>query len=78
MVRKVRLKGKTLHGKTRIHQHGEIWEVLQPTSRGTHSRLELQSLNKTMGGFSDGRRVKDRRWVHPTNDFNFEVIEIDA
>ena len=72
---RVRLIGKTLHGKNRIRQHGDIWEVVDRPDRP--DRLALQSLNKTFGGFSDGHKEKDLRWVFPENDPNFEVIEID-
>ena len=73
MVKRVRLIGKTLHGKNRIHQHGDIWEVVDFTA----DRWKLRSLYKTLGGFSDGHKEKDERWVFPKNDPNFEVIEID-
>lgn len=72
---RVRLIGKTLHGKNRIRQHGDIWEVVDRPDRP--DRLALQSLNKTFGGFSDGHKEKDWRWVFPKNDPDFEVIEID-
>ena len=70
---RVRLIGKTLHGKNQIRQHGDIWEVVH----SNQPCLALRSLNKTFGGFSDGHKEKDLRWVFPENDPNFEVIDID-
>ena len=28
MAEIIRLRGRTNHGKNRIHEHGEMWEVL--------------------------------------------------
>ena len=75
MVGKVKLIGKTLHGKNRVHQHGDIWEVLC-CQNGQFGPLGLQSLNKTFGGFTDCHKEKDWRWVLPENDLNFEVINM--
>lgn len=59
------LKGKTRHGKNRIHQHGDTWSVLQCTN----GRMLLQSLNKTDKG------VHDMRWVELREDQNFSWEE---
>ena len=69
------LRGISKHGKNRIHQHGNVWRV---TKIGSHFRgasaVGLESLEETFGGFADGRRVKDGRWISVTNDPNFETI----
>ena len=70
------LKGVTGHGKNRINQHGKTWRVREGFSWLQRGALNLESLEETFGGFSDGHRVKDGRWVHPTNDQNFEVTKV--
>ena len=60
------LKGKTLHGKNRVREHGERWRKLNATSPLRKGEIAIESL-KTGGG---------ARWVHPTNDPDFEVKEV--
>lgn len=76
------LKGKTNHGKNRINQHGSTWMVnTQCNGSGTGGwnkclgpeKIMLESLNETFGGFADGRKVKDGRWISVTDDPNFDV-----
>jgi hypothetical protein len=69
------LKGKTNHGKNRINQHGSTWMVnTQWDGNNFHGgKIMLESLNETFGGFADGRKVKDGRWISVTNDPNFDV-----
>lgn len=68
-MRTVKLVGKTLHGKNRISQHGEVWEVIKESELF----LYLQSLNNT---FSNGGKFeKDIRQVGKKDDPNFEIIE---
>ena len=59
------LKGKTLHGKNRVREHGERWRKLNATSPLRKGEISIESV-KTGGG---------ARWVHPTNDPDFEVTE---
>lgn len=54
----VKLKGKSLKGKNRIREHGEIWDVLV-----IDREMLLESLDK-----------KDKRWVEQEDDKDFEII----
>ena len=74
-MEQVRLIGKTKHGKDRIRQHGDVWNVLAhstPLAR----RLVLQSLGDT---FTLGdRKIKDVRGVLPFDDPNFDIVVQDG
>ena len=74
---KVKLTGKTKHGKNRIAQHGAVWNVIGHDDFRGRDAWILQSLDKTMGGFADGSRVHDMRWVHVVNDDNFDWEIVD-
>jgi len=65
----VRLKGISRHGKNRINQHGDVWEVIDEQLR----QLLLQSLEETEG--PKHNKVKDMRWISATEDRNFEIVE---
>lgn len=69
---KIKLSGKTLHGKNRINQHGEIWTIIKTEG----ARVYIESENRT---FTIGeRKVKDGRWIDLNNDPNFKVEEYDG
>ena len=59
------LKGKTLHGKNRVREHGERWRKLNATSPLRKGEISIISV-----------KTGDERWVHPTNDPDFEVTEV--
>ena len=59
------LKGRTLHGKNRVREHGERWRKLNATSPLRKGEIAIESV-----------KTGDGRWVHPTLDPNFEVKEI--
>ena len=59
----VKLTGKTNHGKNRVREHGSKWEVLDHTSPLQPNKLWVRST-----------LTWDTRWVHPTNDTNFNVV----
>lgn len=64
----IELKGKTLHGKNRINEHGNLWLIKE--IRG--NSLSLRSKDKT---FKIGTEfIHDGRWVEIKNDKNFEII----
>ena len=73
----LKLTGKTNHGKNRINQHGEIWRVKEDSTFRGQPAWHLQSIDKTFGGFKDGHRDFDGRWVLKQNDPNFdwEIVE---
>jgi hypothetical protein len=67
MPKQVRLTAKTSKGKTRIHNSGDVWNIVEDaiealTPPPPAGSLLLHSL--------DGR---DWRWVTVQNDPNFEV-----
>ena len=73
---KVKLTGKTNHGKNRIAQHGAVWNVIGHGSFHGRCSWMLESLNKTTGR-SDGIRIHDKRWVNKVNDKNFDLEMVD-
>jgi hypothetical protein len=58
------LKGKTRKGKTRIGMHGPLWTVVQVNMEPRPDEMLVRS--------QDGR---DLRWIHPTADPNFMIVE---
>lgn len=70
----ITLKGITRHGKNRIHQHGNVWDVVSEGKFRGFEAWNLKSLEKTEG--PRDAKVHDGRWVHKNNDPNFEIIEI--
>lgn len=55
------LEGKTRHGKNRINQHGNRWNIIELRQ----GRMLLESENKTDKGGHDWR------WVDLHDDSNF-------
>tara|TARA_A100001201_G_scaffold133160_1_gene120173 strand:- start:346 stop:573 length:228 start_codon:yes stop_codon:yes gene_type:complete len=72
IVMNVVLKGKTRHGKNRIHQHGDVWVVEGRGQFRGQPALSLRSMWTTFMG-----STFDRRWVLEKNDENFDwkVVE---
>ena len=68
----VKLKGKTRHGKNRIHQHGDTWAIESHGKFQGQPAWSLRSLEKTEG--PKGNKGFDGRWVLKHNDPNFEVV----
>jgi|HubBroStandDraft_6_1064221.scaffolds.fasta_scaffold298177_2 hypothetical protein len=72
------LKGKTLKGKNRIREHGDKWVIFMVGDelplKFLHGKIlivpEKDWNNKE--AFENG--WKEMRWIHPTNDPDFEVI----
>ena len=62
----IRLKGITGHGKNRIREHGELWEVLEfPTGVVSMTpKSALLPIKSVMTG--------EERWL---DEKNFEIIE---
>ena len=68
----IRLKGKTQHGKNRIHQHGDIWLV----EHVDVWKVMLRSRNRTFK--AGGVMHHDGRWIKNGIDKNFEIVEINC
>ena len=69
----VRLKGKSRHGKNRINQHGDVWEVVDEQL----TKLLLHSLEKTFKDTPGRVPEKDWRWISAIDheDSNFTIVE---
>ena len=68
----IRLKGKSGHGKNRIHEHGDLWLVIHVDT----NKVMLRSRNKT---FKAGDEIHhDGRWIDQGVDKNFEIVEINC
>ena len=75
-MEQVRLIGKTKHGKDRIRQHGNVWNVLAHPTALSARRLVLESLHET---FTLGdTKIKDVRGVLPFDDPNFDIVVQDG
>ena len=86
---RVRLKAKSRHGKNRISQHGDLWEVDET------SHLKWKWRENSSADWKPAKRSKDSfllrsidcecstcdkwgqdwRWVKRVNDPNFDIIE---
>ena len=60
------LKGKTGHGKNRIREHGNVWEVLTDADIGVLGRSQPMQ-------FPHIRSVQTGEWRW-FDDINFEVV----
>jgi hypothetical protein len=58
----LKLEGLTGHGKNRIREHGEHWEVLKFIDGG---RLLITAMEST-----------DVRWIESVNDVNFSYLVV--
>ena len=78
----LKLKGITRHGKNRIHQHGEWWEVNTVGTFEGFTAVLLNSRNETFAIRGRGNSkeewkttmIHDQRWVHIKEDKNFQVV----
>ena len=71
-VKRIRLKGKSGHGKNRIREHGDLWLVVHVDT----NKVMLRSRNKT---FKAGDEMHhDCRWIDQGVDKNFEIVEINC
>lgn len=67
----VRLKGKTQHGKNRIHQHGDVWEVTSISIKRQLMWLDSQGETFRLKDL----KMKDSRNIRIWNDEHFEIVE---
>ena len=73
-MKQVRLIGKTKHGKDRIRQHGDVWNVLESKAPPFGHAMVLESLRET---FTLGdTKIKDVRGVKTLDDPNFDWEKI--
>ena len=81
---KVKLKGKTRHGKNHVSQHGDLWKVgrivdgelgkgFVRSSNAPGPWLWLESINCKCSTCE--KWGQDGRWVSERMDDNFNVIE---
>lgn len=65
----IRLEGKTLKGRNRIHEHGEWWKLIKT------SNFVLFSNQKGPWILVESvKHPKHNRWVHTSMDTDFKVI----
>tara|TARA_B100000131_G_C17798940_1_gene484613 strand:+ start:358 stop:615 length:258 start_codon:yes stop_codon:yes gene_type:complete len=71
----VLLKGTSRHGKNRVDQHGDVWEVV--ATEGPRDGVALRSKNKTFntGGTGDNKWIHDGRWIDQPTDNDFEILK---
>ena len=70
----IKLKGISRHGKNRINQHGDKWEVDALGTFNGEPAVRCRSENKTFCVGFKTIKQRDARWVHLKNDKDF-VIE---
>ena len=56
----IKIRGVTRHGKNRVHEHGEMWEVTEWKSELRPGLQLIRSL-----------KTNDERWLDPDN---FEIV----
>ena len=68
------LTGKTKHGKNRIHQHGNVWNVTFMSMQTDKNRMMLESLHETTTLHVSGEtlRFKDARNIDKVDDKDFD------
>ena len=64
---KVRVKAKSMKGKNRIHEHGEVWIVKKIW--GTSVLLREDNNTKS-------HHLQGLRWVDGADDPDFEIIGV--
>ena len=69
---RILLKGKTRHGKNRIHQHGDFWIVKNVSRFRGQPAIAVQSEHKTEG--PKDNKGFDSRWILLQNDPNFLIF----
>tara|TARA_R100001244_G_scaffold122170_1_gene91824 strand:+ start:261 stop:500 length:240 start_codon:yes stop_codon:yes gene_type:complete len=67
---KVKLKGKTRHGKNRVNQHGEWWVVSGETDKSFWLESIVCDCTTCVKWGQDGR------WVWKKNDDNFDIVNM--
>jgi hypothetical protein len=70
------LTGISRHGKNRIEQHGNPWTVTDTRMFNGNDAFHCTSENETFSVGTQGKKIKDGRWVFLQGDpnFTFEVV----
>jgi hypothetical protein len=70
------LTGISRHGKNRIEQHGNPWTVTDTRMFNGNDAFHCTSKNETFSVGTQGKKIKDGRWVFLQGDpnFTFEVV----
>ena len=64
----LKLKGVTRHGKNRIHENGEMWEVIQVDGADSSLLTTKVSLMPLSG-------TGNWRWIDVPEDRDMEIVE---
>ena len=69
----IRLKGKTMKGKNRVREHGDLWNVLAETD---HVLFAPSSKGPWLFVAPVGKNQDDKasRWIHGLTDLDFEIF----
>ena len=69
----IRLKGKTMKGKNRIREHGEMWNVLAETDTVLFAP---GSKGPWLFAAPVGKNQNDKssRWIKSVNDLDFDIV----
>ena len=70
------LTGTSRHGKNRINQYGNPWTVTDIRMFNGNDAFHCTSEHETFSVGTQGKKIKDGRWVFLQDDpnFTFEVI----
>lgn len=70
------LTGISRHGKNRIAQHGNPWTITDTRKFNGNDAFHCTSENETFSVGTQGKKIKDGRWVFLKEDpnFTFEVV----
>ena len=63
---KVKLTGKSGHGKNRIREHGELWTVIKEFE-------SIACLDMKAGLFIQSEKTHEKRWIAKSNDKHFKA-----
>ena len=69
----IRLKGKTMKGKNRIREHGDMWNVLAETDTVLFAPSSTGPFLFIAPPGKD-QNDKSSRWIKSANDLDFEII----
>ena len=69
----IRLKGKTMKGKNRVREHGDMWTVLAETETVLFAP---SSKGPWLFAAPVGKNQDDKasRWIHSLTDLDFEIV----
>jgi hypothetical protein len=68
---RLKLTGRTLKGKNKIREHGDVWIIIGSTE-------QAQCFNNLPATLIQSEKDKDRRWIKVTNDDDFIASIIES